>query len=519
MKTYRLALLAAGLIILMLAAVLVRQNWVKWRAAPRRSSVVIAAGPAAAAGPARSSLSAPPSAASPDSGAKLAPVHLSPATLQAIGVRLGTVAYGLVADTVRTVGYVAADQDLLSTVQVRFSGWVTHEFATQPYQFIRRGQPLVTLYSPELATSEEEYLLALRDRRLLQASSVPGVASGARSLVAASRRRLAQWQVPARTLARLARTGRAQREVTVDAPSTGYIMERRVLPNGYVRPGQTIYTVAGLSKVWVNVQVFQNDAGRVRVGQPAAITVDAYPGEVFSGRVAVMEPVVNAGTRTVPARLVLANPRLRLLPGMFVNAVIHVPLGRRLTVPAGAVLQTGSRNIAFVDEGGGYLRPVNVTLGPQVGDAIIVLHGLQAGQRVVASANFLIASESQLQAALGGFVPPPPGARGQAAPRARIEFAVQPSPPRKGVNAVRVRLTGAGGRSITGARVTVSFFMPAMPAMGMPAAHASATLAASGGGYAGSITLPSGGNWQVAVSASKNGTVLATRQFNLTAEP
>ena len=182
-----------------------------------------------------------------------------------------------------------------------------------------------------------------------------------------------------------------------------------------------LYTIADLSSVWVLAQIFQNDLGRIKAGSPATLTVDSYPGRVFRGRVDFIYPDVDMTTRTARARLVFSNPNLTLSPGMFVNVSVDVNMGQQLTIPLGGVLQSGSRQIVFVDRGSGYLEPREVQLGPQANEEYIVLKGLKAGERIVTSANFLIDSESQLQAAIGSYVPPPPGA-GEAA-------AMNPSAP------------------------------------------------------------------------------------------
>ncbi|MGH9535842.1 MAG: efflux RND transporter periplasmic adaptor subunit [Terriglobales bacterium] len=521
MKFYRVGFFVAMAVILALVAGLA---YLAVRPRARGSAPV---GPAAA--PSYVVASGPPvgsrgaAGAAATSNPDLAPVQLAPAALQRIGVEVGRVAYGPVTETIRTVGNVALDQRRLAAVQVRFAGWVTHEYADQDYQYIRRGQPLVTIYSPEVVASEEAYLVARQNRDLLAGSTVPGVASGAGSLLAASQERLAQWQVPPAEIARLRRSGRALRTITLDAPVSGYIFARAVLPNQYVHAGTTLYQVANLSDVWVNAQVFQNQAGMLRLREAASVTVDAYPGRVFHGQVDYINPVVETATRTMPVRLVMPNPGRKLTPGMFVNAVIQVPLGRQLTIPANAVLQTGTQNIVFVDQGGGNLVPKDVQLGPRLSRAFVVRKGLQPGQRIVTSANFLIDSESQLQAALGAYSPPPPGVganaqppRAAQPPQARIALTTQPAPPGAGANHLAVRLAGAGGHGIAGAQVTVRFLMPAMPAMGMAAEHAEAVLRDQGGGnYAGVVQLPSGGHWEVVVTASRHGQVIARRQLQL----
>ncbi|MGC2745783.1 MAG: efflux RND transporter periplasmic adaptor subunit, partial [Candidatus Angelobacter sp.] len=312
---------------------------------------------------------------------------------------------------------------------------------------------------------------------------------------------------------------------TFNAPASGYITEMNVLPNMYVQPDTNLYTVADLSTVWVNAEVFQPDIGKIKPGDGAQITVDAYPRKTFSGRVDQILPQVDANTRTVPVRLVLANPQLKLKPGMYVNVVLKVSLGRQLVVPASAVLQSGTRQIVFVNRGDGNLEPRQVTTGARVGDEFIITKGLKPSESIVTSANFLIDSESQLQAAAGGYVPPPPGAGGASASgssqaaQANAELTTEPSPPHKGSNIFRVKLTGAKNSPISGARVVVTFYMAAMPAMGMAAMNTRVTLADKGNGiYEGKGDLGSGGTWQVTITATQNGQTIASKHFTVNAE-
>src|SRR5947209_7411691 len=226
-------------------------------------------------------------------------------------------------------------------------------------------------------------------------------------------------------------------------------------------------------------------------------------------------------TRTVRARLACSNSDLKLTPGMFLNVALKVPMGKKLVIPTSGVLQSGTRQIVFVNRGDGYLEPREVELGARAGDDFVVLKGLKEGEEIVTSANFLIDSESQLQAALGAFTPPPPGAGSAGvinAPQANVEFTTEPNPPRKGRNTIRVKLSEAGGAVIPGAEVSVTFFMPAMPAMGMAAMRTPVTLSDRGNGlYEGSAQLDSGGTWQVTVVAKKNGQTVASKQLSVNA--
>src|SRR5713226_4136035 len=470
---------------------------------------------------AQSSPNGSESAAMAPHEAALVPVQLSPERLQSIGVRTGRVEIRTVEDEIHVTGNVAIDETRLSTVQVRYSGYIQKVFADATYQYLRKGQPLFTIYSPDLAATEREYLVAKQNQRRVAGSTVPGVADSAASLLEAASERLKQWGVPQREIARLESTGQVQQELEVDSPVEGYITERNALPNLTVQPETHLYTVADLSTVWVFAEVFQNDLGRIKAGDRATLTVDAYPGHVFEGRVNFLYPQVDMTTRTVRARLAFLNSGLRLTPGMFVNVALKVPMGKQLVIPSSGVLQSGTRQIVFVGRGDGYLEPREIQLGPRAGEDFIVLKGLKEGEEIVTSANFLIDSESQLQAALGSFVPPPPGAGSAGAmnaPQTNVELTTDPTPPRKGSNTIRVKLADASGAPISGAEVSVTFFIPAMPAMGMAAMRTPVTLSDKGNGvYEGSAQLDSGGTWQVTIVAKKNGQTVASKQLSVNA--
>jgi hypothetical protein len=270
----------------------------------------------------------------------------------------------------------------------------------------------------------------------------------------------------------------------------------------------------------VQAQVFQNDLGRIKVGDPATLTVSTFPGRTFRGCVDFIYPQLDTDTRTAKVRIVFSNPDLQLKPGMFVNVALKVPMGSQLVIPASGVLQSGSRQISFVERSDGYLEPREV-LGTRVGDEFVVTKGLKAGEQIVTSANFLIDSESQLQASLGSFVPPPPGAGAASvvnAPQANVELTSQPSPPNKGSNVFRIKLTDANGSPIAGAEVSVTFSMAAMPAMGMAAVSTPVALSEKGNGvYEGTGVLESGGTWQTTILAKKNGQVIASKQLSVSA--
>ena len=455
----------------------------------------------------------------------LAPVQLTPQRMQSIGVKLGTVEMKTVSDEIRVTGNVDVDERGLANVQLRFPGWIKKVFVDATYDLVHKGQPLFTIYSPDLVTTEQEYLLARRNQQQLGQSSIQGVAAGADTLVSSAKERLQQWEVPQSEIAKLESTGKVITDLTINSPVSGYITERNALPNMYVQPETKLYSIADLSTVWVNAQVFQTDVGRIKPGDLAEVTVDTYPGKTFRGRVDVILPQVDMNTRTVRVRLVLPNPGLRLKPGMYVNIGLKSRTGRALTLPASAVFHSGTRTLVFINKGEGNLEPREIELGSRVGEDYVLVKGLKQGDSIVTSANFLIDSESQLQAAAGAFVPPSPGEGAAAAmhtpaaaPQGKVELTTEPSPPAKGGNVFRVKVTGANGAPIAGAQVSVTFFMPAMQSMGMAAMKTSVNLSDKGNGlYEGSGELGSGGTWQVSIVARQNGAVIATKQLSVNA--
>src|SRR5216683_1123086 len=454
----------------------------------------------------------------------LAPFQLAPQRMQSIGVVLGKVESKPVNTELRFYGNVQVDERRQAYVQTRFAGWIRKVYADATGNFIGKGKPLFTIYSPDLVATEQEYLIAKKNSESLQRSGVSGVASGAASLLTAAKERLLQWEVSPSEIEKLDQGGKPITDLTIYSPVSGYITDKKALPNMYVQPETMLYTVADLSDVWVLAQVFQSDAGKIKPGDSAEITVDAYPGRVFNGRVDYLLPQLDMNTRTLPVRLVFPNPGLKLRPGMYVNVSVRPPMGRQLVIPAAAAFHSGTKNLLFVYQGEGSIEPREVDFGPQVGDELVIAKGIKAQEQIVTSANFLIDSEAQLQAAAGAFVPPPPGA-GQAAsmnapaqPQANVELTTDPYPPHKGSNTVRVRLTGQDGKPIAGANVTVTFFMAAMPAMGMAAMKTVITATDKGGGmYEGKGDLGSGGTWQLTIRAQQNGQTIANKQLTLNA--
>jgi len=519
-RTYQISLASAVVVSVLLAGALAFALLHRGPAAPAVSPAqdpVVARGPDVGSKPLQQAEGA-------TTGAEpaLATVQLSPQRLQEIGVTTVNVLRKDVNDTLTAPGNVTMDEERLSYVQVRFPGWIQQVFANASYQYVRKGERLFTIYSPDLVSSQQEYLLARQNQDTFAPNAQDMAAQESGWMMRAAQERLRQFDVPQQTITDLEQSGKVQRNIAITAPASGYIIDRTALPNAYVQPDTKLYTIADLSTVWVYANVFQNDVGRLKPGDAAQVTVDAYPGRHFNGRIDQILPEVDPTTRTVRVRLVFRNPGVELKPGMYVNVAISVPLGQQLVIPASAVLQSGSEAIAFLDHGNGVLEPRVIELGLQLDDSVIVSGGLKAGDRVVNSANFLVDSEAQLQAAMGAFSPLPQTAAADSSnatpTQIRIDLTTQPSPPSKGANAVRVKLTGTDGQPVTGAQVSVTFAIPAMPAMGMAAQHAAATLTdKANGNYEGTMQLPAGGTWATTVTVQRGGKTIATKQLSIDA--
>jgi membrane fusion protein, copper/silver efflux system len=327
---------------------------------------------------------------------------VSPQRLQSIGVRFAPVGRRVLDRPVRTTGQVEIDERRLARVTLKVQGWVEELFINTTGERVRQGQPLLTLYSPDLLVTQEEHLLALASARTLGESAVPEVSARATSLVEATRRRLRLWDISDAQVQELERTGEAQRTLTIAAPISGTVIDRTVVQGAQVMPGEELYTIADLSRVWVTADIYEHELSVIRVGQEATITLAYEPGVARRGRVTFIYPTVNPETRTARVRFEVPNADGRLKPGMFVSVDLAVPIGTRLVVPRDAILDTGLRQLVFLHLGEGRIGWREVTAGARVGEWVEVLSGLQEGEHIITSPAFLIDSESRLRAAVAG---------------------------------------------------------------------------------------------------------------------
>jgi RND family efflux transporter MFP subunit len=325
-------------------------------------------------------------------------VKVSTEKRQLIGVRTAPVEKAAFTRTIRTVGRVTYDETRLRNVFAKISGWVERLYANNTGQLVKEGEPLLSIYSPELVSSAQEYLLARRGRERLAASDLAGD-SGER-LVASARRRLLLFDLTPQQIATLEKTGEAPKTMTLHAPISGHIITRNVTQGDRIEPGTKLLEIAELSRIWVLADVYEYELPFIHVGQVATMTLSYLPTRTFEGRINLIYPTLSETTRTVKARLEFPNPDFTLKPEMYAQVEIHSDLGERLTVPESAVISTGTRDIAFVDRGEGYFEPRELKLGIRLPDRFEVIDGLAEGEPVLISGNFLVDSESKLKAAL-----------------------------------------------------------------------------------------------------------------------
>jgi len=324
-------------------------------------------------------------------------VRVSPARVQTLGVRTAVAELRTLDTSVRAVGRIELNERAVVEVAPRFEGWIEHLHVNAVGDPVRRGQPLFTVFSPELQSAGEELRIAERLQRG-SAGSDPIASEAAARLADATRARLRNWEVPAPAGAQ---SGPASARQTFHSPAAGIVLEKNAVQGTRFMAGESIYRIADLSTVWVLADVFEQDLGRIRADQRARVSVDAFPGRHFEARVAYLYPTVNTATRSTPVRLELDNREGLLRPGMFAHVEIDAGSATpRITVPGSAVIDDGSRQVVLIALDEGRFKPQPVTLGQRGRDDVEVLEGLRAGDRVVVSANFLIDSESQLGAAL-----------------------------------------------------------------------------------------------------------------------
>ncbi len=315
---------------------------------------------------------------------------------QMIGVQTALVENRRLSTTVRAVGRVTYNEQRIAHVNLRISGWIETLYVDFVGKAVQKGQPLFTLYSPELVATQEEYLLVLQALEDVQESPLPDVHDQTQRVLEAARDRLRLWTFTDDQIDELEFQGTPKNSVTIFSPISGHVIDKTAFQGMFVQPETSMYTIANLSTIWVKADVYEYELPFIKVGQSAQLTLEGLPGETFSGRVTYIYPYLNKASRTIQVRLEFPNPHIRLKPDMYGTILIQVDRGPSLAVPDQAVLDSGLRQVVFVAQEKGIFEPREVTLGPKVGSFFEVINGLKEGERIVTSGTFLLDSESRL---------------------------------------------------------------------------------------------------------------------------
>ena len=347
-------------------------------------------------------------------GGEAPTVQISPGKQQLINVKIATAEIVPLDKVVRAEGVVTYDETRLSTVNTKVEGWIEKLYVDYTGMYVRKGQPLAEIYSPELYATQQEYLNVLKwagnkaDGKKTGAKPMTGangepmgfgpmLSNDAASMVAAARQRLKLYDIPESEIKRIETTGRPMRALTIYSPVSGYVVQKDAVAGLKAMPGQTLFNVADLSRVWILADIFEDDLSLVGMGQWANISIGAFPGKVFRAKIDYVYPSMSGQTRTVKVRFSIPNPGLKLKPQMYSDVLINADLGKRLAIPASAVIDTGMRQIVYVDRGNGNFEPREITTGVKTDDLVEVLKGLKPGDRVASEGTFLIDSESRLE--------------------------------------------------------------------------------------------------------------------------
>jgi Cu(I)/Ag(I) efflux system membrane fusion protein len=319
---------------------------------------------------------------------------------QLVGARTTVVQSRPLVKKIRTVGVIAYDERKIANIYSKVDGWIDNIYVDFTGKAVRKGEPLFTLYSPDLVATQEEYLLALRGRDSLGASSIKEIRAGAESLLEVTRQRLRLWDISETEIDDIAATGKARRSLTVFSPVEGFVVKKDAARGMRVMPDRELYTIVDLSSVWINADIYEFEIPQVRVGQKATVSLSYAPAQTVAGRVAWVSPVLDEKTRTAKIRIELANKNLALKPEMYANVELAIDAGNKIAVPDEAVLDSGLRKVVFIDSGDGGFKPREVKLGGKYDGYYEVLSGLAEGERILASAGFLFDSESRLKEAM-----------------------------------------------------------------------------------------------------------------------
>jgi len=482
-------------------------------------------------GPARSDV--PASATDPNhdahpretepAGSERTSVQLTPEEQRAIDVQTEVVTYRPLQKEIFTVGKIDVDERKLAFVPARIAGRLDKLFVNFTGIEVKKGEPLALIYSPDLVAAQREYHLALENLEKVKGSDIKEVVESARSLVEASETRLRLWGITDEQTAEMKTSSNPRFQMTISSPIGGTVIEKMVLEGKYVTEGENLYKIADLSTVWMLAEVYEYELPWVRPGQRVEITSLSSPGNASHGTVSFIDPIVNPNSRTVRIRADIPNPKRKLKPQMFVNAKLVASLGEKvLAVPKSAVLDTGVRQLVYVDQGNGVYEGREVTLGSEAAGYYAVTKGLSPGERIVVAGNFLIDSQRQLTGGtvgMAGMEGMAPGKKdemaAQQAEKLKITFSNSPKSPIVGKNTLTVKVTDQAGKPVTDAKVAFVTSMPAMP--GMPGGMSLDEEAkhTGNGEYEALAQIVMAGPWKAVVTVSRPGQPPTSATFNL----
>ncbi len=344
-------------------------------------------------------------------------VEIAPELQQRIGVKTVKAVVKPIQKTIRTVGRIEIDERKQATVNTKIEGWIEKLYVNYTGRYVKKGEPLAEIYSPELLAAQQEFINTKKWAGKQTTKSPPeghdhGVRTApvepvsdlkqmiekdATATLEAARQRLRLWDISEEQINKIGQTGQPVRTLTLFSPFSGYVTQKMAVQGMKVMPGEKLFDVADFSHVWIIADIYEYELSSIRVGQPVKITLSSFPGRVWSSRIDYIYPVFSADTRTAKVRLTLANPEGRLKPQMFTNVEIRIRLGGKLTIPDSAVIDTGRGQVVYVDRGNGAFEPREVQTGVRADGAVEILRGLKTGETVASSANFLIDSEAQLK--------------------------------------------------------------------------------------------------------------------------
>jgi Cu(I)/Ag(I) efflux system membrane fusion protein len=329
-------------------------------------------------------------------------VKITPDKQQLIGVRTAKVQREALVRSVRTTGQLVADETKLAHVHVKINGYVDKVYVDYVGQLVKKGQPLFTLYSPDLVATEEEYLIAKRGAKELGGSQFAEVSQGSESLLRSTRERLRLWDISDEQIKKLDETGEVTKTLTFYSPASGFVTDRKAFPQTAVTPDMDLYVISDLSSIWVNADVYEYEVPFVKAGQTAEMQLSYYAGKTYTGKITYMYPTVDPVSRTVKVRIEFPNPHFDLKPQMFADVQLKINYGRQILVPQEAVMDSGNKQYVFVVHDDGVFEPRTIQMGAKLEGNVVVLSGLNAGETIVTSGNFLIDSESRLKSAMSG---------------------------------------------------------------------------------------------------------------------